>query len=105
MFGVVKYGIIIIEIQVQRRSGQAQSSSNKLICACPTTYHLHFYTPPYLQLDIHAKQLVPVPVEDAVLMAAVPALAASGALHQGRQVLVRRAGVAGRVVTALGVLA
>ena len=60
---------------------------------------------PYLQLDIPAKKLVPVPVEVAVHMAAVPALAASGTLLQGGQVLVRRAGVAGRVVTALGVLA
>ena len=48
---------------------------------------------------------MPIPVEDAVPMAAVPALAASGTLHQGRQVLVHRAGVAGRVVAALGFLA
>jgi hypothetical protein len=57
----------------------------------------------YLQLDILAKQLVPVPVDVAVRLAAVPPLAAPGALLQGSHVLVRCAGVARRVVAALGV--
>ena len=60
---------------------------------------------PHLQLDIPAKKLVPIPVEVAVHLAAVPPLAASGTLLQGSHVLVRRTGVAGRVVTALGILA
>jgi hypothetical protein len=59
----------------------------------------------YLQLDVLAQQLVPIPVEVAVHMAAVPPLAASGALLQGCHVLVRCAGVARRIVAALGILA
>ena len=58
----------------------------------------------HLQFDGIAKQLVPIPVEVAVHMAAVSPLAASRTLVQGRHVLVRRAGVTRRVVAALGVL-
>ena len=58
----------------------------------------------HLQFDISAKHLVPIPVEVTVHLAAVPALAASGTLLQLVHVLVRRAGVTGRIVTALGVL-
>ena len=48
---------------------------------------------------------MPIPVEVAVHMAAVPPLVASGTLIQVVHVLVRRAGVARRVVAALGILA
>ena len=64
-----------------------------------------FLTSTHLQFDVLAKQLVPIPVEVAVHLAAVPPLAASGTLLQALHVLVRRAGVALRVVAALGVLA
>ena len=47
---------------------------------------------------------MPIPVEVAVHLAAVPPLAASGTLLQGHHVLVRRAGVTRGIVTALGVL-
>ena len=63
-----------------------------------------FLTSTHLQFDVLAKQLVPIPVEVAVLLAAVPPLVASGTLLKGHHVLVRRAGVAKRVVAALGVL-
>ena len=51
--------------------------------------------------DHFAKQLVPIPVEVAMLLAAVPPLVASGTFSA---FLVRCAGVTGRVVTALGSL-
>jgi hypothetical protein len=58
----------------------------------------------HLQFDILAKYLVSIPVEVTVHLAAVPPLAASGTLLQLVHVLVRRTGVTGRIVTALGVL-
>jgi hypothetical protein len=58
----------------------------------------------YLQSDVLAQQLVAIPVEVAVCLAAVSPLAASGALLQRSHVLVCCAGVAWRVVAALGVL-
>ena len=58
----------------------------------------------YLQLDVLAKQLVPIPIQVAVRLAAVPPLAAPGALLQSSHLLVRCAGVAWRVVAALGLL-
>ena len=64
-----------------------------------------FLTSTHLQFDVLAKQLVPIPVEVAVHLAAVPPLAASGTLLQLNHVLVRRAGVTRRIITALGVLA
>ena len=47
---------------------------------------------------------MPIPVEVAVLLAAVPPLAASGTLLQLVHVLVRSARVTGRIVTALSIL-
>ena len=58
----------------------------------------------HLQFDLSAKQLVSIPVEVAVHLTAVPPLATSGTLLQGHHVLVRRAGVTRRIVTALGVI-
>jgi hypothetical protein len=55
----------------------------------------------YLQFDILAKQPVPVPVQVAVRLAAIPPHAASGTLLQSSHVLVRCAGVTRRVVAAL----